>query len=470
LKKTPVKAEVSGPRRKHPESDKQRQGQKHAVAANPRLLALAALAEVLDEGKSLGECAALRAASAPSKVADPVLQRNLSQARHLAYGTLRWQVPLAWLESRLLDKPLKQKDRDITRLVWLGLFQLWRDSTPDHAAVYETAQCARGLGKAWAVNLLNAVLRRFQREQDELLQHLSAIPEHWAHPAWLVAAIQHDSPDQWQAILEANNQPPPLWIRVNPQRTRLAELAASLAEAGFTTQEHEFAPDALWVSPAASVDELPGFAGGLFSVQDAAAQLAVGLLDVKDGMRVLDACAAPGGKACHLLEQTPGIELTAVDLYANRLRRVQENLDRLHLQCGLLTADATDPASWWDGQPFDRILLDAPCTAVGVIRRHPEIRHLRLADQAAEAARLQQQLLQKLWPLLTPGGMLLYATCSVLQDENSNQIKQFLASHHDAEEIPINARWGRVTEHGRQILPGDHDMDGFYYARLRKRA
>lgn len=434
-----------------------------AGPAKPRLVALAALAEVLDEGKSLAECAALKASEA-----DASLQRDLSQARHLAYGVLRWQVALAWLESRLLSKPLKQKDRDISRLVWLGLFQLWQDRTPDHAAINETTECARTLGKAWAVNLVNAVLRRFQREQESLLAQLAEVPEHWAHPAWLVAAIRRDWPEQWQAVLEANNQPPPLWLRINSQRATLAGVEASLQAAGFTTARHPFATEGLRVAPAAAVDDLPGFSDGVFSVQDAAGQLAAGLLDVTPGMRVLDACAAPGGKTCHLLEQEPTIELIALDLYPNRLHRLQENLDRLQLQCVMLAADATEPAGWWDGKLFDRILLDAPCTATGVIRRHPEIRHLRQASQLQEAVQLQRKLLSQLWPLLAPGGMLLYATCSVLQDENSFQIREFLADHSDAEEVPLQAEWGHETVHGRQILPGEGEMDGFYYARLRK--
>jgi 16S rRNA (cytosine967-C5)-methyltransferase len=434
-------------------------------SGNPRLVALSALAEVLDDGKSLPESVALG-----HSVDDDGGRRNPSQARHLAYGVLRWQVPLAWLEGRLLDKPLKQKDRDLSRLIWLGLFQLWQDRTPDHAAINETTECARALGKAWAVNLVNAVLRRFQREQESLLAELAAVPEHLAHPAWLLTALQRDWPQHWKAIVAANNQPPPLWIRVNRRITSAAAVAQRLGAAGFSALPHVFAPEALLVSPAAGVSELPGFAEGWFSIQDAAAQLAAGLLDVQPGMRVLDACAAPGGKTCHLLELHPGIHLTALDIYPNRLQRVRENLDRLQLECELRVADAGDPSAWWNGQPFDRILLDAPCTATGVIRRHPEIRHLRQAAQVQEAVRLQQQLLQRLWPLLAPGGMLLYATCSVFQDENSNQVKEFLAGHDDATEQVIDAGWGQATQHGRQILPGDADMDGFYYACLRKHA
>lgn len=430
------------------------------AALNPRLLAVRALGEVLDEGKNLSECLALKGEIDP---------RNLAQARHLAYGVLRWQVALAWLEAQLLSKPLKQKDSDISRLLWLGLFQLWQDRTPDHAAINETTECARNLGKSWAVNMVNAVLRRFQREQTQWLEKLAKVSEHRAHPAWLQAAIKEDWPEHWQTILDANNQPPPLWIRVNSQCATLEGVEASLADAGFTTRRSNFAPQALLVSPAAAVNDLPGFSEGHFSVQDAAAQLAAPLLDARPEMRVLDACAAPGGKTCHLLEQTPGLQVVAVEHYANRMKRVQENLDRLHLQCELLTADATDSDSWWDGKLFDRILLDAPCTATGVIRRHPEIRHLRQAEQVQEAVLLQQSLLQSLWPLLAPGGLLLYATCSVFRDENARVIDRFLAGHGDAEEQIIVAEWGQPQTHGRQILPGEHDMDGFYYACLRKR-
>ncbi len=430
------------------------------IASNTRLLAISALAEVLDEGKFLSECTALK---------DDDSNRNLPQARHLAYGVLRWLVALAWLESQLLDKPLKEKDRDISRLIWLGIFQLWQDSTPDHAAINETTECARSLGKAWAVNMINAVLRRFQREQTTLLEQLSKTPEHLAHPPWLLAATKTDWPEQWQNILEANNAPAPLCLRVNTQRTTREQLVSSLTAAGFNCEISKYAAQALMISPAAAVADLPGFKEGLFSVQDAAAQLAAELLDVEPGMRILDACAAPGGKTCHLLEQIPGIELTALERYANRLQRVQENLHRLGLQCHLVAADATDSSLWWDGQPYDRILLDAPCSATGVIRRHPEIRHLRDPDQVQEAIATQYQLLQQLWPLLAGGGKLLYATCSYFRDENSHQIKRFIAHHSDAEEAVINATWGFEQTHGRQILPGEHNMDGFYYACLRKR-
>jgi 16S rRNA (cytosine967-C5)-methyltransferase len=232
-----------------------KKSQNKKAAQNPRLLAVQALGEVLDEGKTLSECAALK---------DDESNRNLPQARHLAYGVLRWQVALAWLEAQLLSKALKQKDRDISRLLWLGLFQLWQDRTPDHAAINETTECARGLGKTWAVNMINAVLRRFQREQAELLERLAQNPEHLAHPSWLLAAIKKDWPDDWQAILQADNEAPPLWIRVNSQRASAESVSAQLTEAGFTCLGNESAPQALQISPAASVSELPALTKATF--------------------------------------------------------------------------------------------------------------------------------------------------------------------------------------------------------------
>ena len=220
---------------------------KKSRVINPRLLCIRTLADVLDEGKSLAESSSLKSEDDP---------RNLSQARHLAYGVLRWQIALAWLESRLLSKPLKHKDRDISRLLWLGMFQLWQDRTPDHAAIYETTECARSLGKSWAVGMINAVLRRFQREQDEWLEKLSAVPEHWAHPPWLIEEIRSNWPDHWEAILDANNQSPPLWIRVNESLSTVASVRENLLDAGFECTPSEFAPQAVLVSPAAAVGEL----------------------------------------------------------------------------------------------------------------------------------------------------------------------------------------------------------------------
>lgn len=434
------------------------------AATGSRLAALKLLASVLDSGNNLSD------AESGNKQADA---RDRAFSRHLAYGVLRWLSALEWLASQLLRKPLKQKDRDIQRLILLGLFELWKGDGAPHAAIHESAESARKLGKPWAVSVINAVLRRFQREQDDLLAQLQKCDERYAHPQWLLQLLKADWPDDWQDIARANNQPGPLWLRMNRQLST-DETLEGLAEGGFTTDLHSMVPEAVKISPAASVALLPGFDQGRISVQDPAAQLAAGLLDLTDHHRVLDACAAPGGKSCHILEKSPGVSLIALDQSTSRLERVKENLQRLKFVPGdklkLLTANAAETSEWWDGVPFDRILLDAPCTATGVIRRHPEIKWLRSPAQVDEAVAVQALLLKQLWPVLEPGGILLYATCSILKIENSAQIQQFLDLNPDAEAIEINAGWGRNLDYGRQILPGEHEMDGFFYAILRKKA
>jgi 16S rRNA (cytosine967-C5)-methyltransferase len=428
----------------------------------PRLTALKMLASVLDSGSNLAD------AEPENRQADA---RDRAFARHLAYGVLRWLTALDWLASQLLRKPLKRKDRDVHRLILLGLFQLWKDDTAAHAAVHECAENARKLGKPWAVSVINAVLRRFQREQADWIARLEKTDQRYAHPGWLLQALKADWPDDWRQIVAANNQPGPLWLRINRQFDP-TDTANALAEGGFTTEHHALVGEAIKISPAAPVNSLPGFEPGRISVQDPAAQLAAELLRLEDHHHVLDACAAPGGKACHILEIAPGVTLTALDQSPARLERVGENMERLGFSRGekirLVTADAAEPGEWWDGGLYDRILLDAPCTATGVIRRHPEIKWLRSPGQVTEAVKLQARLLQRLWPLLRAGGILLYATCSVLRVENSGQIRQFLELHADAELLEINAGWGRKLEYGRQILPGEQEMDGFFYASLRK--
>ncbi|MEE8339178.1 MAG: 16S rRNA (cytosine(967)-C(5))-methyltransferase RsmB [Xanthomonadales bacterium] len=432
---------------------------------NPRLCAIETLANVLDKGQNLSD------ADSATGLADG---RDRALARHLAYGVCRWLNTLEWLSSQLLRKALKNRDRDIHRLILIGLFQLRHDGTAPHAAINETAECARLAGKTWAVAVINAVLRRFQRDRQQWLNQLENQPERFAHPAWLLQEIQANWPDDWQEIMQANNQAAPLWLRINRTRQVQNNLTSLLSSAGFTVVKHPSAPDAIKLSPPAPVAGIPGFSTGLVSVQDPAAQLAADLLELEDHLRVLDACAAPGGKTCHILERFPTIELTAVELNESRLALVRENLDRLGLarRAGLklLTGDAADPSSWWDGARYQRILLDAPCTATGVIRRHPEIKWLRTTQQLEKAVRTQARLLQQLWPLLAPGGILVYATCSILADENNRQISRFLAEHADAEVLPLGVKWGRKQDFGRQILPGEEEMDGFYYARMRKTA
>ena len=394
--------------------------------------------------------------------------RDSALARNLAYGVLRWLSALEWLAGELLSKPLKRREVEVQRLLLLGLQQLWHDQTASHAAVNETAECARLLGKPWAVGLINAVLRRFQREQAFFLNKLQQCPTRFAHPAWLLQEIQTDWPVQWRDIIEANNQQAPLWLRINRQKADESKLRQELTNAGFEVEDHVFAADAICISPAAPVVKIPGFDKGWLSVQDPAAQLARDLLNPHSAERILDACAAPGGKAAHVLESCKDIDLTVLDKQLRRMGQVKENLDRLGLRAKIQVADATDTEAWWDGRKFNSILLDAPCSATGVIRRHPEIKWLRSSTQVDTVVRIQAGLLTALWPLLEPGGLLVYATCSILARENGQQIQQFLEQNPDAEVEEPDVEWGTASPFGRQILPGEARMDGFFYAVLRK--
>jgi len=432
---------------------------RHKNTQNPRLAAVQALSEVLDQNKNPGDSEVL------SNLRD---SRDKALARNLTYGVLRWLSALEWLASRLLAKPLKKREVEVQRLLLLGLQQLWHDHTASHAAVNETAECARLLGKPWAVGLINAVLRRFQREQQSLLLKMEQVEQRFAHPAWLLKELQEDWPGHWQEIIDANNRQAPLWLRINRRRADEAVLTCELKDAGFEISNHDYARDAIAIIPAASVAAIPGFEEGWLSVQDPAAQLARDLLDPRRGDRILDACAAPGGKTAHLLESCNEIELTVLDRQAQRIEQVDQNLRRLGLNAELTVADAAVIESWWKGEKFHKILLDAPCSATGVIRRHPEIKWLRSSGQVDRVVQDQARLLAALWPLLEPGGILVYATCSILQRENSEQIQRFLGQHTDAEvEVPT-VEWGMASPFGRQVLPGEARMDGFFYAVLRK--
>lgn len=428
---------------------------------NPRIAALQALSEVLDSNRNLADSEAL------SRLRD---SRDNAFARHLAYGVLRWKTALEWLAARLLAKPIKRREHDVQRLLLLGLQQLWQDETASHAAINETAECARLLGKPWAVGLINACLRRFQREREQLLEKLEQVDQRFAHPKWMLRELQQDWPQQWQSMVSANNTQAPLWLRINRQRADEEKLRKDLETAGFGVIDHPFARDAIAISPAAAVTRIPGFENGWLSVQDPAAQLARDLLEPGNGDRILDACAAPGGKTAHLLESSPGIKLVALDRQKKRVEQIHQTLGRLGLDADVRHADAADTDAWWNGEKFNKILLDAPCSATGVIRRHPEIKWLRDSDQVEAVVQTQAGLLSALWPLLEDGGILVYATCSLFRRENNQQIQQFLEQHSDAvAELPA-VEWGTLESCGRQIMPGEAQMDGFFYAVLRKSA
>jgi 16S rRNA (cytosine967-C5)-methyltransferase len=391
--------------------------------------------------------------------------------KDLCFGSLRWHERLSAILSRLLSKPLKAADKDVECLLRVGLYQLVYQRTPDHAAVNETVKAVKKLRKAWAEKLINGVLRQFLRERDTLLATVDqADTARYAFPAWLLGRIRHAWPEDWENILQASNQHAPMTLRVNQRQQTTDIYAQKLAAADLAADHVPAVASALNLHKPVGVEQLPGFAGGAVSVQDAAAQLAAVLLDCQPDMWVLDACAAPGGKTGHLLENTSYLQVLALDSSASRLQRVTENLQRLQLQTQVqvLAADAGDVSAWWDGQPFERILLDAPCSATGVIRRHPDIKVLRRDSDIAVLQQEQARLLRALWQTLKPGGVMLYATCSILPEENHQQVVDFLAEQADAVHLPIQADWGHAREVGRQILPGESGMDGFYYALLAK--
>jgi 16S rRNA (cytosine967-C5)-methyltransferase len=429
---------------------------------NPRLAAARALAVVLNGKASLG--------SSLPPLLDKVEQRDRGLAQDLAFGTARWQPRLALIAEKLLQKPFKAADRDVEALLLIGLYQLFYTRIPAHAAIGETVACVDKLKKPSLKGLLNAVLRNAQREHEALLAELDRDPVlHSAHPRWLQKRLKAEWPEQWQAICAANNAHPPLILRVNRRLGSRDDYLAELRRAGFEAEPCIFSRDGIRLLQACDVTTLPGFAEGRVSVQDEAAQLAAELLDMAPGQRVLDACAAPGGKTCHLLEAEPTLAgVVAVDLEEKRLVRVRENLKRLGLEAELFAADGRDLAAWWDGTPFQRILLDAPCSATGVIRRHPDIKLTRQPEDIPALAQLQGELLDALWQTLEVGGILLYATCSVLPAENSDTIAAFLARTPGARELDIAGAFGLKPAHGRQLLPQIDGHDGFYYAKLIK--
>ncbi len=430
---------------------------------NSRTRTVRILADVLDNGTTLDVALATGTTD--------LAERDRAFVQELCYGVLRWLPRLRFQLSQLLDRPLRDTDRDLEYLLLCGLYQLFELRTPDHAAVDASVDGTSELGKPWAGKLVNAVLRRAVRERAMLNDSVRAHPAaEYAHPKWLLKKLQRAWPDDWQAIATANNRRAPLCVRVHTGHTSLATYADRLRQAGLSGQPHPHAPEALLVEPAVAAEQLPDFQAGDVTIQDAAAQLAAGLLDLQPGQRVLDACAAPGGKTTHILEIEPGVaEVVALDVAAERLERVRGALQRLALTARLVCADAGKPSQWWDGRPFDRILLDAPCSGSGVIRRHPDIKYHRDSASVAAAAERQRNLLAAVWPLLARGGKLLYVTCSVLPEENTDIIDAFMRQHADARALPVAGDWGRPAGTGRQILPGDADMDGFFYACLGKK-
>ena len=454
---------------------------------NPRLIATKILHSVIYQGESLSPLLADNEAAA-----DPLV-------RDLCFGSLRWHERLSAALNELISKPLKNKDKDIECLLCIGLYQIIYQQTPDHAAVNETVATLKGLKKPWAKKLVNGVLRNFLRQQDALLEKIDKHDAvRYAFPEWLIGKIKKAWADDWQQIVSASNQRAPMVLRVNRLHQSQEDYCKKLNEAGIRATVSEVCDTAIILDKPVNVHELPHFNQGEVSVQDTAAQLAAGLLDLKPTMLVLDACAAPGGKTGHILENCQSLNVVAVDNSASRMPRVAENISRIfpaleakiveisnkdtnsekiieggfdgeNSNITLLVADAAKPEQWAKGLLFDRILLDAPCSATGVIRRHPDIKCLRRADDIKGLQQQQQQLLASLWAKLKPQGKLLYATCSILPDENEKQIATFIEQTEDAVIQDIETSWGHALHYGRQIFPNELAMDGFYYALLKKK-
>lgn len=430
-----------------------------AKITDARIAAALALTAVMRDGQSLTH--------ALNVYGQDVIERDKGLVQELCFGVARYAPAFELLSAKLIDKPIKAKETDIKALLFIGIYQLLYMRIPNHAAINSVVEAAKTLKKNWATGLLNGVLRRLTRDGESITASLAHIPQYaYAHPQWLIELVIKAWPEHWRTILEGNNQHPPLTLRVNQKQLSRSDFAKHLV---VPHSLGEFSAQAITLDEASAVPELPGFAQGWFAVQDEAAQLSADLLQLQPHQRVLDACCAPGGKSCHILEKQPDIaELVAIDLDEQRMTRVADNLARLGHKATLIVADAADTQAWWDGKPFDRILLDAPCSATGVIRRHPDIKLLRRPDDIAKLATLQQQLLQALWPTLAAGGVMVYATCSILPEENELSVQTFLQQTPDAQTLPITAAWGLERPLGRQLFPQHNGHDGFYYCVLQK--
>ncbi|MCK5871330.1 MAG: 16S rRNA (cytosine(967)-C(5))-methyltransferase RsmB [Methylococcales bacterium] len=427
---------------------------------NLRKPATQILLHVLKEGRSL-----THAFDKALAALDTAQDKAFVQA--LCYGVLRDYHRLDFILTLLLSKPLRNKDSDIKILLLMGIHQLRTMRVKPHAAVSETVAAVGK--KSWAKKLINGVLRQYIREQQTLEQQIEKNPvAKYSHPQWLINCLENDWGQQATALFEQNNRPAPMVLRVNLTQSSQTDYQALLAQQDLSADIVPFTKTALVLKQAVMVDQLPYFKNGWVSVQDTAAQLTAPLLQLQKNQRVLDLCAAPGGKTAAILELEPSVKMTALDIDATRVKRIRENLQRLKLSATLITADANDLETWWDGTFFDRVLVDAPCSALGVIRHHPDIKLLRRESDIEALVKRQAEILEAAWTVLAVGGILLYATCSLLKQENQTQIESFLKRHVDSFEIPIDADWGIPQTVGRQILTGDQTMDGFYYARLGK--
>ncbi|EKN4691702.1 16S rRNA (cytosine(967)-C(5))-methyltransferase RsmB [Yersinia ruckeri] len=423
---------------------------------NLRSIAAKAISQVLDKGQSLSTVL-------------PGLQKSISDKdrallQELCFGTLRVLPKLEWCIQQLMARPMTGKQRVFHYLIMVGLYQLLYTRIPPHAALAETVEGTVALKRPQLKGLVNGVLRQFQRQQVDLLERAANNESRYLHPSWLLARIKKAYPDKWQQIIDANNQKPPMWLRVSRLHHSRADYLELMKQAGIEAEPHTEYSDAVRLITPCAVNDLPGFTQGWVTVQDASAQGCVDLLDPQNGEQILDLCAAPGGKTTHILEAAPKSHVLAVDIDEQRLSRVKENLQRLQLHATVTVGDGRAPDKWCGNQLFDRILLDAPCSATGVIRRHPDIKWLRRDSDIAELAQLQSEILEAIWPKLKKDGVMVYATCSILPEENQQQIANFLQRHPEARLVET----GTPAQPGKQNLPHPEDGDGFFYAKLIK--
>ncbi|GAB4167505.1 MAG: 16S rRNA (cytosine(967)-C(5))-methyltransferase RsmB [Wenzhouxiangellaceae bacterium] len=429
--------------------------------ARARAYAAQTLKAVVDQGRSLNDALSDIETAFP----DP---RDRALIRRLVARSLADLTALQWRLARLVQRPLPRSARNVHFLLLTALSELIDAREPAPAVIHASVEATRALKCPHLAKLVNGVLRNWLRQGADLERMRPTDPVHaFGYPAWLIDALREDWPDDWAAILAAGNQSPPLWLRVNRRRSSPDRLRARLETAGIEAIFDPRFPDALKLARPARISALPGFTEGEFSVQDAGAQAAVELVAPSDGQRVLDACAAPGGKAAHILERAD-VALTALDIDPKRCRDIESGLARLGLKAEVLVADALLPDAWWDQKPFDRILIDAPCSGTGVIRRHPDIRWLRRPEDIPAMRRIQGGLLESLWPLLASGGRLVYATCSILRAENDELLRDFVARHADVRVLEPAVPEARALDPGAQTLPGNLDRDGFYYAVLER--
>lgn len=420
---------------------------------NLRSICAQVIAQVIDQKQSLSTVL-------------PEWQKNISDKdkallQELSFGILRVLPLLEWFIQQLITKPLKGKQRIIHYLIMVGIYQLHFTRIPHHAALAETVDGAITLKLPQLKGLINGVLRQFQRQEQILNEKANNNENNYLHPKWLLEKIQQVYPTQWKEILEANNQKPPMWLRVNQLYHSTNDYLMLLQQAGIETSLSNDSKFAIKLQKPCAIDKLPGFDQGWVTIQDLSAQQCVELLAPKNGEYILDLCAAPGGKTTYILEFAPKADVLAVDIDELRIKRIQENLNRLKLHARVIVGDGRRPLEWISGAKFDRILLDAPCSATGVIRRHPDIKWLRKPTDIPQLVKLQYEILEAIWPYLKTNGTLVYATCSILPDENKEQIKKFLLHHPEAS---LNNN----MELGQQILPTQRGGDGFFYASLIK--